>query len=234
MRLIRLPGVHRPLSDTWMLGDCLLEHLDRPGRSVLELCAGTGPLAVTAARAGARATAADHSWRCVLSCWLNARLHGVRVEVRRGDLFAAVAGRRFDFVVANPPYLPAATERLRRHRRGRSVDAGRDGRRFVDSICAQAPDHLRPGGSVLVLHSSVNGVERTLAALGAAGLEAAVASRHHGPLGPVLHERAPMMERRGLLPAGCREEDILVVRGRRPSAARSSPPADRRGATPSA
>ena len=49
--------------------------------------------------------------------------------------------------------------------------------------------------------------------LTAAGLEPAVEERRHGPLGPMLAARAPDLERRGLLPAGKREEDVLVIAG---------------------
>ena len=52
-------------------------------------------------------TAVDVSRRAVLTVRFNARLNGVRVGARRGDLLAAVPGERFDLIVSNPPYLPA-------------------------------------------------------------------------------------------------------------------------------
>ena len=61
MRIITLPGVFQPRSDTWMLAEALREHL-RPGGHVLDLCTGSGALAVTAALHGAgRVVAVDVS-----------------------------------------------------------------------------------------------------------------------------------------------------------------------------
>ena len=77
-------------------------------------------------------TAVDVSARAVLTARLNSALHHARLSVRRGDLFAPVRGRRFGLVLANPPYVPAATDALPRHRAGRSWDAGTDGRAVLD------------------------------------------------------------------------------------------------------
>src|SRR5436189_72295 len=77
-----------------------------PGARVLDVCTGSGVLAITAARRGAHATAVDISRRAVLCAALNARLNGVSVRAVRGDLLAAVGDERFDAIVSNPPYLP--------------------------------------------------------------------------------------------------------------------------------
>jgi release factor glutamine methyltransferase len=66
---------------------------------------------------------------------------------------------------------------------------------------------------VLLVHSSVIGVQRTEALLEQAGLRVDVLQRRHGPLGPILTARAPLLEARGLLAPGVREEDVVVVRG---------------------
>src|SRR5918997_5568589 len=107
MRLARVPGVFQPRSDTWLLAAHLRAQL-RPGARVLDLCTGSGAIAVSAALAGAgEVTAIDVSRLAVLSARLNARLNGVRVRALRGDLLAPVTGERFDAIVSNPPYLPA-------------------------------------------------------------------------------------------------------------------------------
>jgi release factor glutamine methyltransferase len=66
---------------------------------------------------------------------------------------------------------------------------------------------------LLVVHSSLCGTDATLDDLRAAGLTAHVAQRHHGPLGPLLRARAPVLEARGLLAPGQRDEEVVVVRG---------------------
>ena len=198
-----------------MLADVLREHA--PGADVLDLCTGSGILAVSAGRAGARSvTAVDVSRRAVLTARLNGLLNGVRVRTRRGDLLDAVPGEDFDVIVANPPYLPAVSDDPRGLER--ATEAGPDGRRFVDRLIEQAPDHLRPGGVLLVVHSSINGVGPSLERLERTGLDPDLAASHRGPLGPILQERAHVLEERGLLGPGEREEDVVVVRGRVPVA----------------
>lgn len=214
MKLTTLPGVFEPRSDSWSLAEALRAEGLGPATSVLDLCTGSGVLAVTAALAGAGdVVAIDLSRRAVLSARLNARRNGVRVRALRGDLLGPVKGRRFDVIVSNPPYLPAPDDRLPRHRASRAWEAGRDGRALIDRICAQAPEHLRPGGRLLLMHSSVCGPDATLRALRGAGLEAAVAARRRGRLGPLLADRVDLLASRGLLPDGRPEEELVVIRG---------------------
>jgi release factor glutamine methyltransferase len=215
MRIVRLPGVFRPRSDTWLLAAVLRRRPELPGGAVLDVCTGSGALAIAAALGGARSvTAVDVSARAVLTARVNARLNGVRVEAIRGSLLAAVPGRRFDVIVSNPPYLPAEDEALPARGRGRHTEAGPTGRVLLDRLIAAAPAHLEPGGVLLVTHSSVNGEEATLERMRAAGLEPDVAERSQGALGPLLAARAPRLERRGLLAPGERSEEMLVVAGR--------------------
>jgi release factor glutamine methyltransferase len=185
---------------------------------VLDVCTGSGALAIVAAQRGARdVTAVDVSRRAVLTARLNARLNGVRVRALRGDLFAPVPGERFDVIVSNPPYVPADTDVLPDRGPQRGWDAGRDGRSVLDRICAETPEHLRPHGVVLLVHSAICGVDATCSALEAGGLEADVAMRQCGPLGPLMRARVHHLEARGLLAPGRREEDVVVIRGRMPA-----------------
>jgi release factor glutamine methyltransferase len=214
MRIARLPGVFRPRSDTWLLAAALRRRPELDGGAVLDVCTGSGALAIAAALAGARfVTAVDVSARAVLAVRLNARLNGVRIEAIRGSLLDAVPGRRFDVIVSNPPYLPAEHDALPRRGRARHTEAGTTGRVLLDRLIDAAPGHLAPGGVLLVTHSSVIGEDATLARMAAAGLEASVAERRRGALGPLLAARAPRLEQRGLLPPGQRREDLLVVAG---------------------
>lgn len=216
MRLIRLPGVHRPISDTWMLAAQMRAEIAAGRRRVLDVCTGTGALAIAAAREGAEASAIDLSRRAAACVRVNAALNGVAVEPLRGDLFEPVRGRRFDLIVTNPPYVPAPTDRLPKRGIERAWYAGRTGRVLVDRICAEAAGHLEPGGAILIVHSSLNDEDETVARLAATGLEAAVAARHEGPLGPLFSAQADELERRGLLTPGQRSEEVVIVRGERP------------------
>jgi release factor glutamine methyltransferase len=215
VRLVIPPGVFKPPSDAFLLARSLRDHA--PGADVLDLCTGSGVLAVAAGLAGAQSvTAVDISRRAVLAARLNGALNGVRIRARRGDLLNAVPGEQFDVIVANPPYLPE----LAGDPRGleRATEAGFDGRRFVDRVIEQAPEHLRPGGVLLLVHSSVNGVQPSLERIERNGMAPDVAACHRGPFGPILRRRAPILEDRGLIARGEREEDVVVVRGRVPVA----------------
>lgn len=208
------PGVYRAQSDTALLsGD--IGRLARD-RHVLDVGSGSGALALAAARAGsASVTAVDLSWRSVAATWLNARLHGATVSVRRGDLYAPVADRRFDLVVANPPYVPAATATLPRYTVGRCWDGGLDGRVVLDRLCDGARDRLTADGVLLLVHSAVCDADRTLARLAAAGMDGDVVARRRVPFGPVMRARATMLQARGLIEAGQRIEELVVVEARR-------------------
>jgi release factor glutamine methyltransferase len=206
--------VFRPRSDTWLLAAVMRERPELRGGAVLDVCTGSGALAVAAALAGAGSVCAvDVSRRAVATVRINARLNGVRVDARRGNLLDAVPGRRFDVIVSNPPYLPADDEGLPPRGTARHTEAGTTGRTLLDRLIDAAPAHLAPGGVLLVTHSSVNGEEATLERMRAAGLDAQVAARHRGALGPLLAARAPQLEARGLLAPGERSEDLLVVAG---------------------
>lgn len=212
MRLVTFPGVLRPPSDAFMLADHLRhERLDERSH-VLDLCAGSGILAVVAAQSGAgRVTAVDISRRAVIATRLNSRLNGVRVRTVRGDLFAAVPGERFDVIVSNPPYLVSASDRLPRRGAKRAWDAGTSGRAFLDRICDQAQHHLSPGGALLIVHSSLCSEQATVDTLAQRDYDVRIVTRHRGPLGARMQARVAMLRARGLLGEEA-VEDIVVVR----------------------
>jgi release factor glutamine methyltransferase len=217
VRLVRLPGVFRPRSDTWTLARELVSSLPGPGASVLEVCTGSGAVALEAAAAGADVTAVDVSRRSVATVKLNARLRGLRVRALRGSLFEPVAGQRFDLIATNPPYVPAVDDTLPTSGPERAWDAGRDGRALIDPICDAAARHLIPGGAILIVHSSLCGTDATVERLASSGLEADVPFRSRGPLGPLMLARVEQLEASGALKPGEREEEIVIVRGRRPT-----------------
>ena len=214
MRIITLPGVFQPHSDARLLAAAMRERGLAVGARVLELFAGSGATAVAAAREGAReVTVVDVSRRALATCRLNARRNGVRLRTRRGDLFAPVAGERFDLILANPPYVPSGTDALPRSGAARAWEGGGDGRALLDRLCDEAPAHLAPGGTLLLVQSSICGERQTLERLAAGGLYAERVAAVRGPLGPLMRERAELLETRGLLAPGEREEELVVLAG---------------------
>jgi ribosomal protein L3 glutamine methyltransferase len=126
-------------------------------RRVLDLCTGSGALAVLAARAfpQARIDATEISADALAVARGNVEESGAAARIRllEGDLFAPVAGERYDLILANPPYVDAegmaALPREYRHEPALALDGGADGLRFIRRIIAQAPAHLAARGGLL-------------------------------------------------------------------------------------
>jgi release factor glutamine methyltransferase len=215
VRIFTPPGVFQPRSDAWMLIDAVRSATLQPRAATLDLCSGSGAVAVAAALRGVRsATAVDLHRRSAWTARMNARLNGVRVRALHGDLFEPVAGRRFDLVTANPPYVPAPPG-IAPERGDHAWNAGRDGRAVIDRIIEQLPAHLTPGGCALLVQSSVTGTRETLDRLSEAGLEPTIVQRRRGPLGPILAGRIDYLISEGLLRGPRLEEELLVIGARR-------------------
>lgn len=126
-------------------------------RSVLDLCTGSGCLAVLAAHAfpQAKIEASDISEDALAVARRNIAEHGLegRIDAHHGDLFAPLGGRRFDLILANPPYVDAAAvaDFPPEYRAEPPIAhaGGEDGLDIVRRIIAEAPAFLNPGGGLL-------------------------------------------------------------------------------------
>jgi release factor glutamine methyltransferase len=213
MRIFTPPGVFQPRSDTWMLADAVKTITLDPRAKVLDVCSGSGAVAIAAAARGVRSATAIDVHR--LSAWtarLNARLNGVRIRALHGDLFEPVKGERFDLITANPPYVPVPPG-IEGEKGDRAWNAGSDGRAVIDRLIDQLPDHLSEDGRVLIVQSSVTGTSETLDRLEAVGLKPSIVQRRRGPLGPILRGRVDYLISEGLIRGPRLEEEVLVIRG---------------------
>lgn len=126
-------------------------------KSVLDLCTGSGCLAIFAAYAypDADIHAADLSRDALEVAKRNVREHGLdaRIRLYEGDLFAPLGERKFDLILANPPYVDeAAIKAFPPEHRAEPALAhagGPDGLDIVRRIIAEAPAHLTQRGGVL-------------------------------------------------------------------------------------
>jgi release factor glutamine methyltransferase len=205
-------GVYVPATDSAMLLRAFVEH-EPPDRSdVLELCCGSGFVAIGAAARGHHVDAVDSDRRAVTSARRNADLNGVSMRVFQGDLFEPLGDARYDVLLANPPYVP--TPERGPIRRFGWCDGGPDGRALIDRICEAAPERLWRGGLLLLAQSSLADVGRSIAALEEGGLAAEiVASRSH-PLGPISTERRRDLTLEGFLEPGATHEQLVVIAAR--------------------
>jgi ribosomal protein L3 glutamine methyltransferase len=125
--------------------------------SVLDLCTGSGCLAVLAARAfpNAEIDAVDISKDALEVAARNIGDYGLedRVSLRRGDLFKPLGGKRYDLIISNPPYVDAqGMAELPRECRAEpklAFDGGADGLTIVRRILDRAGQHLTPQGGLL-------------------------------------------------------------------------------------
>lgn len=149
------PGALIPRNDTETLCEQALARMQGRER-VLDLCTGTGALAIAIALQfpGAQVTAADISADALAVARQNIADTGARVTLRQGDLFAAAAGERFDIIVSNPPYITAEEMADLQPEVCRepalALYGGLDGLDFYRRIAREAPDYLSPGGWLLL------------------------------------------------------------------------------------
>lgn len=124
---------------------------------VLDLCTGSGCLAVLASRSfpNAQIDAVDLSKDALAVAARNVGDHGLddRINLHLGNLFAAVRNQRYDIIISNPPYVDAegmaGLPRECRYEPKMAFDGGRDGLDIVRHIMASAGEHLNEGGGLL-------------------------------------------------------------------------------------
>ncbi|MGQ3299920.1 50S ribosomal protein L3 N(5)-glutamine methyltransferase [Reyranella sp.] len=126
-------------------------------RRILDLCCGSGCLAILAALAFPRAKidAVDLSAGALSLARRNVATHrlGDRITLHRGDLFKPLQGQRYDLIISNPPYVDAGgMAKLPpefRHEPRMALAAGDDGLELLHRILADAPNHLTKSGGLV-------------------------------------------------------------------------------------
>ncbi|MCX7363483.1 MAG: 50S ribosomal protein L3 N(5)-glutamine methyltransferase [Alphaproteobacteria bacterium] len=162
MQGVRFQSDPRALIPRSFIGDMLAGGMlpfaeDARANRILDLCTGSGCLAILAAFAfpRARIDAVDLSAPALALAGQNVATHRLRerIELLRGDLFAPLKGRRYDLIISNPPYVDAdgmadlPPEFL--HEPRMALAAGDNGLDLVHRILAEAPKYLTPKGALL-------------------------------------------------------------------------------------
>ena len=111
----------------------------------LDLCGGSGVGALHLARGGLRAVTADITRRSIYFAQFNARLNAADIEAVCGDLYEPVRGRAFNVICCHPPWLPSIGDAMIFR------DGGEIGEDVVQRVFAGMPDHLRHGGTGIVV-----------------------------------------------------------------------------------
>jgi release factor glutamine methyltransferase len=152
------PDVLVPRPETETLVDWALEWLATSGDApaVVDLGTGSGAIALSLASAcpPAQICAVDRSRAALAVAGANAQALRLHVEWLESDWWSALAGRRFDAIVSNPPYIAAADAHLAalRHEPLQALTPGGDGLSALRAVVAGAADHLSPHGWIVLEH----------------------------------------------------------------------------------
>ncbi len=125
---------------------------------ILDLGTGSGCIAITLALEipSAQVSAVDAYDAALRTACKNAERLKASLRLLQSDWFSALAGERFDLIVANPPYIAAADPHLAagdlRHEPVTALVSGDDGLDAIRRIVADAPQHLVPGGQLWLEH----------------------------------------------------------------------------------
>jgi len=124
---------------------------------VLDLCCGSGAIGISLAKicSNIKVTASDISSAAIKVATENADNLRAKIKFVEGDMFAPHAGKKFDMIVSNPPYIRTAMisilqEEVKTHEPLGALDGGRDGLEFYRIIVDQAADYLKPGGFLML------------------------------------------------------------------------------------
>jgi release factor glutamine methyltransferase len=200
------PKVLIPRPETEIVVELALRFIDgHPSSRVIDLCTGSGAiaLAIAANSRDASVVATDISSSALEIAARNAgRLElATKVEFRRADCWTVIDNGtplgRFDLIVANPPYIRedeigALAPEVRNFEPRIALAGGRDGLDFYRRIAIDAPDHLTPGGALIVEVGRGQALEVTTLCRAAGFLEIAMFNDMAG-IERVVQARLPKM-----------------------------------------
>ena len=158
--LVVTPDVLIPRAETELLVEAALEKIPRDMQArIADLGTGSGAIALALAneRPQARVLAGDASTAALALARENARRLGIaNVEFAESDWFAALAGRKFDLIVSNPPYIALGDAHLEqgdlRFEPALALSSGSDGLDAIRTIAREARRHLARSGWLLFEH----------------------------------------------------------------------------------
>ncbi len=160
-------AVYEPAEDSYLLIDAALNEIAGSNRRLRILEIGTGSGIVTAAM---MRDAPEHRYAATdISPHAIACAKANRVPAIRADLFRGLRGR-FDLIIFNPPYLPTAPAERVDGWLDHAWNGGADGRAVIDRFLGQAPAFLADRGSILLLLSSLTGIETVCEHMASVGL----------------------------------------------------------------
>lgn len=154
LKFLVSPDVLVPRQDTETLAEYVLPLVKN--RRVLDMCTGSGCLAVSLVKLGdvASCMAVDFSEKALDIAKKNAKINDVNIEFVHSDMFDSVIGN-FDVIVSNPPYIKTDVigtlmPEVKEHEPLIALDGGSDGLKFYKIISRKAKNYLTKGGILAV------------------------------------------------------------------------------------
>ncbi|MFB6117721.1 HemK2/MTQ2 family protein methyltransferase [Halosegnis sp.] len=167
--------VYEPAEDSRLLAETALARIEGH-EHVLEVGTGSGYVAGRVAEeTGARVVASDVNPYACRQAWADTREAGLSVAVVRGNLAAPFQAGVFDRVLFNPPYLPRDPDAERDDWQERALTGGETGREVIKSFLDGVSRVLSPGGSGLLVVSTLTDIEAVAAYADKRGLAATTA-----------------------------------------------------------
>ena len=172
--------VYDPAEDSFLFA----ENFEvKEGEQVLDLGTGCGLLGILAAKKAERVVAVDFNPFAIRCSKENSTLNGLRgkIDFVQASLLTALnRSATFDLILFNSPYLPFEKGEDASWI-GRAWAGGPNGREVVDQFIFEVPSHLKPYGRVLLMQSTLTGVEETIRKFNVQGLKARVISEQKLP-----------------------------------------------------
>jgi release factor glutamine methyltransferase len=169
-----LDGVYEPSDDSILLANSIQKENCKE-KIVLDLGCGTGIQGINALFLGAKKVFfVDIDNQAISNAKANIKMIGLEKQAsyKKSDLFSAIAGKKFDLIVFNPPYVDSGTEK-----KWLDTDGGKKGREILDSFLKRAKKHLLKGAMLFFVQSSLNSEAKTKRLLKEKGFKFEIVAR---------------------------------------------------------
>ncbi|MBI5046849.1 methyltransferase [Candidatus Micrarchaeota archaeon] len=179
MRLICPENVYLPAEDSFVLAN----EAKKLKGTILEIGCGSGIISLAVAKSNKKnqVLGVDINGEAVRCARENAKRNKINnTKFFVSDLFSNIGrSEKFNAIVFNPPYLPTSEEEKFSGKINHAYDGGRDGRKVLDKFLEEFDRQLNPGGTLLLVQSSLNNPEKTKKRLREKSYKTRIAAREN-------------------------------------------------------